>query len=67
MPRPDGFAFLDYKTDGKLARLLRRWRKAGDSYEVIARRLCDIYDADVTASTVRRWCINLDVVDEAAS
>lgn len=62
MARTSAFPLVNLAFDGALPRLLRKWRAAGDTYEQIARRLQDLKGIDVTSSTVRRWCLDLEEV-----
>lgn len=54
-------------TGGDLAPRLAEWRRAGRSYENIARELSRYPGgASVSGETVRRWCRDLEL-SEAAS
>lgn len=49
------FPLVDRLFDGHLAERLTTWRRAGDSYETIARHIEAEKDHVVSASTVGRW------------
>lgn len=59
--------FVDRILDGKLTTILTAWKAEGLSNEAVARRLHAEHDIDVTAETVRKWCIELEVPQAKAA
>lgn len=60
------FRIADSLLGGDLDRSLRRWRKAGCSFDHIASELASTYGVTVTAETVRVWCMDLGIHQPAS-
>jgi hypothetical protein len=56
-------ALVDRVLGGGLCDFLQSHRDSGDSFATIARVLYTEHDIDVTAETVRVWCIDLGVAE----
>lgn len=50
------FPLHDRVLDGRLRPLLKKWRKAGISYQEIAFKLRTEHQIEVNPTTVMRWC-----------
>lgn len=62
MPRTSStFPLADRIYEGHLGARLRQWKKHGDSFETIARRLATEKDIHVSSTTVYRWCVDLGI------
>lgn len=58
---------VDRLVPGGLREFLTTSRASGDSYQTIAIRLAGEHDIRITDTTVRKWCIELDITDAIPS
>lgn len=61
------FPLVDLLFDGHLANRLTDWRAQGLSYEAIADCIREEKGHTISASTVRRWCDELEAPEVRAS
>lgn len=65
MPPTSTRPLVDRLIPGGLREFLTLARQNGDSYNAIALRLHREHDVAITSTTVRSWCIELEIADPA--
>lgn len=67
MARSSSISLVDRILEGRLRDELTTRRATGESYGTICRWLFVDHEIDLTAETIRQWCLTLDVEPKAAT